>query len=512
MFSLIITIISIALVAALALATLYYGGSSWTRGNAAATAATVTNQGQQIRGAMELYYADHSAYPASLQDLVTGEYLKTIPVPPAMAALESGLVAPALAAGETWALLAGGQPAFMVQDAIPQDVCQELNYLNLGSDAIRAKIDPTKAYQCFGPAEGPFTFISGVPGPDDALASLKQAVIEYNTAHDPDLPMVTDADPTNPVTVAETRSKTVVAGGGAGKGGEEPPAGNPGPLGFYAWPAGPDPDVWPAVPVSVLNWLDYAEDDSPNVYLTSWDEGAAVWGFVSVSNKGGEPLTVNGVSVTAPFFVDWETCSNATLPANIDLAGMVWSDSTPEEDWAKLCDVSIGFASPVAGTFSGTLTLLTDDGPRTLALSAKAADYLPGEAYDLVFDDNGTPITSVVWPENYILGNWSGDEFLVGIRSSRQDEYGVYIESLATLGPFSVVWTDCNYKMLMRVTDPEQRYADEYCSARLKFNPTETGTFTGALLVETGMLSHRYGIPVTATAVVGEIPPLPEEH
>ncbi len=220
MFSLIITIISIALVAALALATLYYGGSSWTRGNAASNAATVTNQGQQIRGAMELYYADHSAYPASLQDLVTGDYLKTIPVPPAMLAFETGLVTPALAAGDTWTLLAGGQPAFMVQDVVPKDVCQELNYLNLGSDAIREKIDPTKAYQCFGPAAGPFTFISGVPGPGDALASLKQAVTEYNTAHDPDLPVVTDADPANAVTVAETRSKTAVAGGGN----EPPPA------------------------------------------------------------------------------------------------------------------------------------------------------------------------------------------------------------------------------------------------------------------------------------------------
>jgi type II secretory pathway pseudopilin PulG len=107
MFSLIITLVSIALVAALALATLYYGGSSWLRGNAAA-AATLANQGQQVLAAMTLYYTEHSAYPADLQDLVNGEYLKTVPVPPSTAALAPGLVAPALAAGEAWTMLAAG--------------------------------------------------------------------------------------------------------------------------------------------------------------------------------------------------------------------------------------------------------------------------------------------------------------------------------------------------------------------------------------------------------------------
>jgi type II secretory pathway pseudopilin PulG len=501
MFSLIVTLVSIALVAALALATLYYGGSSWLRGNAAANAATVTNQGQQIRGAMELYYTDHSEYPASLQDLVTGEYLKTVPVPPAMVALQTGLVAPALAAGEDWALLAAGQPAFMVQDAIPKDVCQELNYLNLGSDAIRAKIDPTRAYQCFGPAEGPFTFISGVPGPNDALASLRQGVIEYNATHEPDLPMVTDADPTNPVTVAETKNKSSTASAPPAEG-EEPPVGDPGPLGFYTWPEGPDPNVWPAVSTAMLAWSGDGE-----IYLTSWNGDFPTYGFVSVSNKGSEPLTINGVSVTAPFYIDSDACSGATLPANTDLAAMVWSDATPAEDWEKFCDISVAFTSPVAGTITGTLTLLTDGGPRTLPLSAKAADYLTGGGY--VFYDNNTPIASVAWPENYILGSWAGNEFYVSIRSGLASE-NVYIESVSALGPFTISWTDCNSKMLTPVTVLEEDYASEVCGVRLQFNPTETGTFSGALIV-TGS-GNSYGIPVSATAVVGEIPPLPEEH
>ena len=51
MFSLIITIISIALVTALALATIYYGGSAFRQGGDAAKAAQLINEGQQLAGA-----------------------------------------------------------------------------------------------------------------------------------------------------------------------------------------------------------------------------------------------------------------------------------------------------------------------------------------------------------------------------------------------------------------------------------------------------------------------------
>ncbi len=61
MFSLIITIISIALVAALALATLYYGGDAFNRGSAAAVASQLINEGQQVNGAVAIYKADRAA-------------------------------------------------------------------------------------------------------------------------------------------------------------------------------------------------------------------------------------------------------------------------------------------------------------------------------------------------------------------------------------------------------------------------------------------------------------------
>jgi hypothetical protein len=67
--------------------------------------------------------------------------------------------------------------------------------------------------QCFGPAEGPFTFVAGVPGETSAGASLARAFEDYNAAHvGAPLAVVTAADPTNPVTVAETRNASPTAG------------------------------------------------------------------------------------------------------------------------------------------------------------------------------------------------------------------------------------------------------------------------------------------------------------
>lgn len=71
MFSLIISIISIALVAALAAATVYFGGAAFNKGSAGADASTFINGGQQVAGAFTLAFADgHS--PVAVSELNSG--------------------------------------------------------------------------------------------------------------------------------------------------------------------------------------------------------------------------------------------------------------------------------------------------------------------------------------------------------------------------------------------------------------------------------------------------------
>lgn len=84
MFSLIISIIAIALVAALALASIYYGGDAFQEGNSKAEASTIVNQGQQVQAAVTMSEIDEKGYfvdptKTDLSDLVTGKYLKEIP-------------------------------------------------------------------------------------------------------------------------------------------------------------------------------------------------------------------------------------------------------------------------------------------------------------------------------------------------------------------------------------------------------------------------------------------------
>lgn len=88
MSNLIITIIAIALGAAVVLASIYSGGSALTQGAAKSAATAVLNQGQQISGAATMYSNDFAgaALPA-LADLVVNtannQYLKSVPLTPA---------------------------------------------------------------------------------------------------------------------------------------------------------------------------------------------------------------------------------------------------------------------------------------------------------------------------------------------------------------------------------------------------------------------------------------------
>lgn len=79
MFSLIITIISIALVAALAVATIYYGGDAFNQGTTKAKASTIVNHMQQIAGANTLLKANTGGFTSTVASLAT-DYLASVPV------------------------------------------------------------------------------------------------------------------------------------------------------------------------------------------------------------------------------------------------------------------------------------------------------------------------------------------------------------------------------------------------------------------------------------------------
>lgn len=66
MFNLIVAVISIALIAALAAASFYYGGEAYTEKGKKADYAEIVNGGTQIQAAMDLYKLRNGQYPAGI--------------------------------------------------------------------------------------------------------------------------------------------------------------------------------------------------------------------------------------------------------------------------------------------------------------------------------------------------------------------------------------------------------------------------------------------------------------
>lgn len=88
MFQLIVAVISIALIAALAIASIFYGGDAFTKSSEKANVTTLINQAQQIAGAAALYKTDKGVnvytdlatpYDVDSGSTLVGEYLANAP-------------------------------------------------------------------------------------------------------------------------------------------------------------------------------------------------------------------------------------------------------------------------------------------------------------------------------------------------------------------------------------------------------------------------------------------------
>jgi len=130
MFSLIVSIISIALVAVLAAASIYYGGDAFTKGSAKALASTVVTQAQQISSANTLFKNDNGGLPADdVAELVSEDYLASTPVVPAKA---QGTLAEGVEAG--WAVDANTVTVALNNE----EVCKLINEQATGTKDVVA--------------------------------------------------------------------------------------------------------------------------------------------------------------------------------------------------------------------------------------------------------------------------------------------------------------------------------------------------------------------------------------
>lgn len=173
MFSLLLTVISVALVAALAAATLFYGGQAITQSRIKAAATTVIAQGQQMLGATTLFYTERGRWPATAEELVTANYLRTLPHPPQKIAQNAPAADFSLnsqAFADTpdilWAQVQAGAPHFWLLRTVSVEVCKSLNLQVRGDDGIYNAAIPGLPIQCFGTEANYTVLIHAVGTPE----------------------------------------------------------------------------------------------------------------------------------------------------------------------------------------------------------------------------------------------------------------------------------------------------------------------------------------------------------
>ena len=150
MFSLIITIVSIALVVALVAATMYHGGDTLTQGRVTADAAAFVSGAQQVGGAATMYLSLEGSASNDVATLVTAKYLASAPVVKGSAlALDTETI--------------GGKTVSIVESTVTSaEVCHQINKsAGVATDADKEVVADDLADKAYGCITGAWT--AGVP-------------------------------------------------------------------------------------------------------------------------------------------------------------------------------------------------------------------------------------------------------------------------------------------------------------------------------------------------------------
>jgi alpha-tubulin suppressor-like RCC1 family protein len=449
-FSLIITIISIALVAALAIATIYYGGNIVKQGKARAHAATVSTQGQQIMGAAQLFRSTHGRWPTDLNELVTAKLLKSIPTAPDLADAQDVYgVKHAFAATPTWETITPGQPYYWIHNAVASPVCQEVNQLSRGDNGIHQAAIPSLAVQCFGLPMGRHTVVIGLPG-NTATRPLEEVLEEA----DPSLPtdptgggwvtppsgdglpplsrylvdfgLVTVGDSvTQSVTLTNRSASPVTVSNISGLPAEvvraTSGAGVCGPNGFTLAPGGSCSISLTYSPLSagpLLNTITVNSNYPSRPAIDFAIGGTAVDALMPVSTLStsalafGDLIIASGVAEQAVTIQNTGTApltvGTATLTGDADysLASPVAASCPAPLAPLQTCALSVRLAPSATGPKNGNLTITTDaaQSPQSVGLSGRGIALpspLAGSSVDFGSTNVGTPVTRTLALTNH---------------------------------------------------------------------------------------------------------------
>ena len=350
MFSLIITIISVALVAALALATLYYGGDAYESGQAKSEAAKLRNQGQQLVAAAEFYYLQKGQWPETIDKMVEDGYLTTVPVAQRTAIQEA-------LAGKAWVMPVARQPLFTFDEITPE-VCSTVNQDSYGLKGILPKLQAGYMQQCFGPSKNDLLMVVGRGSLPDLVAAVNEGLlVPENVSSDPiPDPSDTTAWTLPPVEDAE-----------------------PSPL--------PDPGAEPGELTSSPSALSFG---AVPTHTTSTQA-------VLISNEGSRLLSLEAPRLTGgnEFLVDSTSCgSSLTAGASCEVV-VAYSPTVPAAQQTALLTLTEGLTVSVTASSYNPVSLQS----ATLPVGKLNRAYTPVSFSDYFLASNeGTPdLGQVAW-------------------------------------------------------------------------------------------------------------------
>lgn len=285
MFSLVIVLISIALVVALVLATIYYGGKTADRAATRNAASTVVNQSAQIAAAGVLAVAQGPGWP-SANPHFSEPYLKAMPVPP-RAAYADPEETPLPTHWTYYVEPNGTTHHFVLKNKLSREVCLAVNR-EQGVIGIPAVWDGSTLIQCFGPgvaeragAPKGYTFFYDPVSSTSAqkAAALEQSKTEGGSAtpgYPRSCPDGTSIDSGLCPDVDGTGSTSEPGGPGAGGSGA-------GGSGTYALAAVPGILTVDGLNGGGSNYSSYCSSDMPSALVT---EGASL-------TIGGMPASID---------------------------------------------------------------------------------------------------------------------------------------------------------------------------------------------------------------------------
>ena len=464
--------------AALALATIYYGGSAFNKSAASSNASKILTQAQQILGADRLYRLDHDGQvPPNMEALVTGGYLKSIPV----ASLDSKFQAVAATTSWTQILTASGTAyALSGSNLIDEESCKELNRQTLGQNGVLKEIYTGYQTQCYGPATQSLSILVIT----DPLNTTSDASILPNT------PTINTGSNIAPAAWLVSPDSTGGNNGGSnggsggnnsGGGGATPPAGLQVPSGFTY--------TGDALPVTLTPEL-------PEIYVAFKGADATPFNITGASGS----LAGGTFSVSEGPFCGVDQDDNryycgafvallgTNIPSNTSASGLI-SVTT-----------SLGNAS-VPVTFTAT--------PLPAAMQMKfVTDYLAGAQIRLTSgseDQNGVCHTSATYVSgsNLVMGdNHSGCQ----IEPSNELNDYIYFErpSMATFDLRSVTVTSNAGTYTYNSNDISYSCPGVYLPANPNAIQNQYGQFDGTLVNYSGCtinLPAVLGPSVTVTYV-----------